>query len=169
MNKYCLVKDGAIVKYNVAQKNTGLGVNSPIETYIAKGWYPLEDNQPAIDNATQRVSGSTYEVQADKVVKVYSVIDIPEEELLQTKVKTVESAIQAHINATVTAKGYDDENSIAKYLIEGNPFYLECKAISLWIGSVWAYLHQVQADTLSGTRTEPTLEELVAELPELVV
>ena len=90
-------------------------------------------------------------------------------ELIQLKAyaKASERAIQAHINSVVKAKGYDSENSIAKYLVEGNPFYLECKAISLWIGSVWVYSHQVQADVMAGTRTMPTIEELLAELPKV--
>ena len=78
---YCLVKDGAIVKYNVAQKKTGLGVNSPLSTYIAKGYYPLKDNKPSIDSATQRIGGSVYEIGTNEVTKVYTVVDIPQEEL----------------------------------------------------------------------------------------
>lgn len=87
----------------------------------------------------------------------------------QELAKAMENAIENHINTTVKARGYNSQDSIAKYLVSGNPFYAECTAISLWIGSVWVYSHQVQADVLAGTRTMPTIEELIAELPELVV
>ena len=87
---------------------------------------------------------------------------------MQDKAKSAEQAVQTHINTTVKDLGYDDENSIAKYLVADNPFYTECKAISLWIGSVWVYLHTVQADVLASNRTEPTIEELIEELPKYV-
>lgn len=88
---------------------------------------------------------------------------------VQDVAKAMEQGIENLINETVKAKGYNSQDSIAKYLVSGNPFYDECTAISLWIGNVWVYAHQVQADVLAGTRPMPTLEALIAELPELVV
>lgn len=166
--QYCLVKDGAIQKYGVDQKNTGLGVKSPLSTYIARGWYPLEDNAPAYDSSTHRVNGISYELQVNKVVKVYDIVTIPQEELMQAAAKAAEQAVQSTINSKCVELGYDNENSIAKYLVAENPFYTECKAISLWIGAVWTYANKVQTDVLAGTRTMPTIEELVAELPKYV-
>ena len=81
--------------------------------------------------------------------------------------KILEEAIQSHIVSTVKSKGYDSENSIAKYLVSGNPFYTECKALSLWIGAVWVKANAVMADVLNGTTAEPTNEELIAMLPKL--
>ena len=162
MIKYCLIKDGSIFKYNV-NKPKVLSVND------SNDYRPIEDNVPTIDTATQRIAGSSYEVLADKVVKSYQVVDIPQKELMEAKAKELERDVQAHINTTVKDRGYDDENSIAKYLVEGNPFEPECKKISLWIGNVWTYTHQVQADIQTGTREIPTAEELIAELPTLEV
>ena len=88
---------------------------------------------------------------------------------LQDTAKAMEQGIENHINSVVQANGYNSQDSIAKYLVTGNPFYDECTAISLWIGSVWVYSHQVQADVMAGTRAMPTIEELIAELPELVI
>ena len=62
--------------------------------------------------------------------------------------------------------GYDDQNSIAKYLVQGNPFYEECTAISLWIGAVWVTIRNIQAAVASGTRDMPTIDEVIAELPK---
>ena len=167
---YCKVNNGVIEKYNLTRKSFGVGENSSESTCSDKGYYKVIDNVPAVDTTTQRVAGSTYTIdEATKtVVKTYSVIDIPLEELIATKNKFVETTVQKHINDTVVAKGYDDENSIAKYLTVGNVFYTECVAISLWIGNVWAYIFQVQTDILDGVRTEPTIEELILELPKLV-
>ena len=165
--RFCLVKDNNITKYNVRQKDTGLGVNSSIETYIVKGYLPLEDNAPTINTTTHRIAGSTYSVETDKVVKTYKVVEIPIEEIITKAKNSMEDAIQKHINDTVTSKGYDNENSIAKYLVQENPFYDECKAISLWIGSVWVKAFSIQQDVESGIRTMPTVEEVIVELPIL--
>lgn len=166
-SRFCLVVDNNITKYNVRQKDTGLGVNSSIDTYIAKGYLPLEDNTPTIDSSTHRIAGSTYTVEADKVVKTYEVVEIPVEEIVAKAKDSMEQAIQTHINTTVTSKGYDNENSIAKYLVDTNPFYDECKAISLWIGSVWIKAFSIQQEVEAGTREMPTAEEVIAELPAL--
>ena len=74
--------------------------------------------------------------------------------------------VQQHIDATAVSLGYDDANSIAKYLVDGNPFEPECKAISLWIAAVWVFVRQVQSDVLAGERVFPTAEVLIGELPK---
>jgi len=81
-------------------------------------------------------------------------------------VKGMEQAVQSSINAKCVELGYDNENSIAKYLVVGNPFYDECRSISLWIGAVWVYVNQVKNDVEGGTRSMPATEELLAELPK---
>lgn len=162
---YCKIVDGQITEYNRTRKQIGVGANSPESVCIAKGYLPIEDNQPAIDTATQRLGGNTYEILADKVVKHYIVVDIPLEEIMTAKAKEAERAVQAHINAKCVELGYDNENSIAKYLVAENPFYTECKAISLWIGAVWVKVNEIK----NGTVAMPSsTEELIALLPEYV-
>jgi len=94
--------------------------------------------------------------------------DLKEAEYLQhafkRNAKIAESKVQEHITEVVTKLGYNSEDSIAKYLVDGNPFYTECKTISLWIGSVWVKVHEIQAAVMGGG-VEPTLEELIALLP----
>lgn len=111
---------------------------------------------------------------ANYIVKVTrGIIDKTQEDLdaelleYQESLKLdMEAKIQSYINTIVKAKGYDDENSIAKYLIEGNPFYEECKAISLWIGNVWLVAITIMTDVSNGSREVP--EDIIIELPELV-
>lgn len=135
-------------------------------------WYPEVGVTPPFDSATHTYDGTeTLTVNAtNKTVEVTKGIrEKTNEELLvelQAKAKEAENAIEEYINTTVKAKGYNSQDSIAKYLVSGNPFYAECTAISLWIGSVWVYSHQVQADVMAGTRTMPTIEELINELPK---
>jgi len=76
------------------------------------------------------------------------------------KMNEAERAVQKYINNRVKALGYDDENSISKYLVQDNAFYKECKAISLWIGNIWLKVHDIK-DTVS------SIEELIELLPIL--
>lgn len=80
--------------------------------------------------------------------------------------KETEVAIQRHINNQCKLLGYDNENSISKYLVEGNPFYKECQQISLWIGNVWVYTHNTENDVINGLREKPEISELISELPK---
>lgn len=136
-----------------------------------------ELEQAIKDGTTTDANGNI--VRAWKVVDMFSdytndegiVVTKAEQEAeyltkkIEDKAKSAEALVQSHINSTVKGLGYDDENSIAKYLVDTNPFYIECKALSLWIGSVWVAVHGIQADVMAGNRTDPTLEELIAELP----
>ena len=88
--------------------------------------------------------------------------------LMEAYTKEFEKAVQAHINSVVKTKDYDNENSIAKYLVDTNPFYEECKAISVWIGNVWIKAHEIQREVVEGTRAMPTVDEVIVELPVLV-
>lgn len=168
---YSKVINNEITEHNrtlpFSTETTSFGVGTSAETLKSFGYLPVIGIEPEYDRLTHRVANVSYVVGTNEVIKTYEVVAIPQEEIIATTVKAMEEAIETHINTTVKAKGYNSQDSIAKYLVSGNPFEPECKAISLWIGSVWIYAHQVQADVLAGTRTMPTLEELIAELPKL--
>lgn len=75
-----------------------------------------------------------------------------------------ERAVESHVNATARAKGYNNIDSIAKYLVDGNPFKAEAEALSIWTASVWTTAHTMLNDWQNGGG-EPTLEEVIAALP----
>lgn len=76
-----------------------------------------------------------------------------------------EQAIQQHLDDKAKELRYDNINSIAKYLGYENPFKLECEKLGLWCANCWVVAAQIEADVLAGTRTAPTIEEVIAELP----
>lgn len=170
---YAKVINNEIVEYNrtlpFSTETTSFGVGTDAETLKSYGYLPTIGSEPEYNRTTHRLANVSYVVGVNEVVKTYEVVEIPQEEIIATTVKAMEEAIETHINTTVKAKGYNSQDSIAKYLVVSNPFYAECTAISLWIGSVWVYAHQVQADVMAGTRAMPTIEEVIAELPVLVV
>ena len=86
---------------------------------------------------------------------------------LEQMAKELEVGIQAHLNATAKAAGYDniftactyaDEPAVAKFQTEG-------AALRAWRSNVWAYCYTVLTAVQAKTRTVPTLAELIAELP----
>lgn len=79
-----------------------------------------------------------------------------------------EKAVQAHLDKTAQNYGYENILSACSYAGEINPFQAEGKAFTAWRGNVWAYCYSVLSDVEAGTRTAPTLSELIQELPAYV-
>ena len=140
-------------------------------------WYPetditVYDDTKVLDGTEALVIDSVnkiVKVTKGQRVKTAEELAVEKTEALNQAKEEMEQAIESHINSTIVAKGYNSQDSIAKYLVVENPFYTECAAFSLWIGDVWEYSYQVQADVMDGIRTIPTTEELIAELPVLGV
>jgi hypothetical protein len=83
----------------------------------------------------------------------------------QVNTQRAADAVEAHISAQCKSLGYDNENSIAKYLVVGNDFYDECEGLSLWIGKVWTKVMSIQSNVEAGTISEPTPKEIIDMLP----
>jgi len=104
-------------------------------------------------------SGDLYN-KLKKTAKPYVPPTLSDDEIQAAKLKQFEQAVQSHLDTTARSKGYDDINSIAKYLVEGNQFYAECYALSIWCAEVWAYCYD-QVDIFKGT-----VEEFILTLPK---
>ena len=69
---------------------------------------------------------------------------------------------------------YDPLNRIpnidraCSYAGHDNPYQSEGQSFVAWRAAVWAYVYQVKADVESGLRAQPTITELIAELPARV-
>ena len=76
ITKYSLPKVGTL--------STGETVSGyhllPIETLETEGWLPLEDVQPEYDSETHYLRFDGYDIQTDKVIKLYKIEPIPEPE-----------------------------------------------------------------------------------------
>jgi len=92
---------------------------------------------------------------------------VPPVKTLEQTAKEFEVGVQAHLNATAKAAGYDniytactyaDEPAVAKFQTEG-------AALRAWRSNVWAYCYTALTAVQAKTRTVPTLAELIAELP----
>jgi hypothetical protein len=76
------------------------------------------------------------------------------------------SAIQAHLDSKAQERNYDGILSLCTYATSANPkFSAEGQAGVLWRDAVWAKGYEVMAEVKAGTRSVPTIEELISELP----
>lgn len=72
-----------------------------------------------------------------------------------------ERTVDSHILAKVKELGYDNENSIAKYMARPtSPWYAECVALGDWIDACWIKCHE-----LLNAGTQLTMDELIVQLP----
>jgi len=78
-------------------------------------------------------------------------------------IPVLEKLAQEHITKTVKSLGYKTEDSIAKYLVTGNHYYDECKALSIWIGDVWKTTYDIINEIKYANRSIP--KDFVALLP----
>ncbi|WP_316348469.1 hypothetical protein [Desulfuromonas acetoxidans] len=90
----------------------------------------------------------------------------------QAKIRSFEAAISSHIQSIVDdynrSNGviFSDVHSCKNYAdVEGYSHQEFCSAVWLWNVAVWEASRQILADVLSGDRSEPTVDELIAELP----
>ena len=83
------------------------------------------------------------------------------------KSKELEAAVQNRLEDAAKAKGYDSILSACSYTGFANPFQIESQTFVAWRGAIWAKCYEILAAVKSGVRPMPTIEELIAELPEL--
>lgn len=85
------IENGAITKVGALPRwfNEGGEPLTP-EQWVSQGYYPIEYNYPKLDHLTQRAvqkPRSEWLIEEDRVVVTYEVVDIPTEELRQSKLQ----------------------------------------------------------------------------------
>lgn len=79
------------------------------------------------------------------------------------------AAVQAHVEATARARGYHDAATCASYI--GStipPWQADAEAFVAWRDAVWLYVYAQLAAVQAEQRAQPSIEELIAELPAIV-
>lgn len=77
-------------------------------------------------------------------------------------------AIQSHIDGTARSKGYADGFSIASYGASTVPAWAaEAQAFVAWRDAVWVYAYAQLSAVEAGTRPQPSISGLIAELPAI--
>jgi hypothetical protein len=126
---------------------------------------------------TYREEASTAQRQA--AANLYLALTTPDAiaayERLQA-LREYDIAIEQHLDAEAEKAGYYDPlgripniDRACSYAGSANPYQAEGQSFVAWRAAVWAYVYQVKADVEAEARTQPTIEELIAELPQRVV
>ncbi len=120
------------------------------------------------DNQGARAVDGPGDVWPEEYFSETIIVVLPSEEQLINKFRAI---IQRHMDEAAVRVGYDDIKTAVTYADEPSvpKFQAEGQALRAWRSLVWAYGYEQIAAVQSGERTLPTPEELIAELPPLVM
>lgn len=77
-------------------------------------------------------------------------------------------AVQAHIDAVARSRNYSDGVSLASYVASTvSGWAAEAQTFVAWRDSVWAYAYGELEKVVMGVRQQPSVAELIAELPAI--
>lgn len=99
----------------------------------------------------------------------YPVLQEDQGPSLDDEVAGLNSAVRLHLDQVAKSRGYDNivslcsyaTSTVAKYAAEG-------QAGVEWRDAVWVKCYEVLAEVEAGLREQPTVEQLIAELPAFV-
>lgn len=108
MKKYALVQNNKIIKY----KNISDTDNLIVSKLLAHGYLLVEEQTvPVHDYITQTLSDS-YEIQIDKVLRVWTIEERPFEESKQAKIENIENKTIDDIKAVFGEVDQDSQVDI---------------------------------------------------------
>lgn len=88
------------------------------------------------------------------------------EPTIEKQVKAYENAVQAHLDATARARGYDNTYTCLSYLNSTDEKWnRESHAFNVWRDAVWRKAHEILNAFIAGAIEKPTVEEVIAQLP----
>lgn len=77
--------------------------------------------------------------------------------------------VQSILDSEAQKHNYDNIVSATSYAGYVNQFQAEGIAFGVWRSAVWAKCYEIMADVLDGKRQVPTEEQLLSELPKLML
>lgn len=157
--------------YTTMQDGVTSAFQSPDEHPVLKGIHENIDAIKSVLTEQARLSSKpsdkhTWDAQADAWV-----VTAEDQAMLDAEKRLADAtnAIQAHLDAEAQTRRYDGIMSLCTYATSPSPkFRAEGEAGVTWRDSVWSYATNVWAEVALGTRPEPTIDELIAELPTMV-
>lgn len=121
---------------------------------------PVPEGKVVLSQSVRRVDG---------VVRWVQVLgDAPEPDPTQV-IEGFRSAIQDHVDTQARSRRYDSGNSLATYVASTVvQWAAEAVAFVCWRDAVWAYAYAEMDKVLGAEREQPTVQEFLDELPEIV-
>ena len=94
----------------------------------------------------------------------------PHEEMALLMAAPYSDAVQSMLDSAAQARAYDGILSMVSYAGDAHPkFGPEGAAAEAWRTKCWAKCYEIIAAVESGARPMPTVAELLAEMPALVI
>jgi hypothetical protein len=103
----------------------------------------------------------------------WSIVTMTTEEAISVALNEIENTrlflvgvLVEHMDAVARSLAYSNRDTICTYINSAVPkFHNEATAFISWRDQLWATALHIQTDMLSGQRSPPTKEGLIAELP----
>lgn len=147
-----MLKFAKVINEETKQCEVGLGTNAKF--YASIGMTEME--------VEQGYDGQWY-LQGYASTK-------PQEQIEAEIQKQLTDAVQHVLDAKAQELNYDSCLSVCSYIDTGvQKFDAEGRAFRAWRSVVWAKGYEILAQVQKDERAIPTEEELIAELPELVI
>lgn len=90
-------------------------------------------------------------------------------ELAAQQLSAMESRLEAYTDTVARQRRYRSAESCVSYVGDAAPqIDAEAIAFKAWRSAFWVQAGIVETDVIAGTRTAPTFDELIAELPQMV-
>lgn len=78
------------------------------------------------------------------------------------------AAIQKHVDGIAQSKGYSDGHGLATYAVSSvSAWVAEAQTFVAWRDAVWVYAYAELAKVQNGQRAQPTIEQILSELPSI--
>lgn len=177
---YAKIHDGAVVRYPYTRADlqadnphTSFPVELAAEVLADFGVVPVQPTAaPSYDPLTQSAAEDVPALvggqwQQQWVIRAATPAEVIERSAASRS--TLVEAVQGHLDATARARNYDGILSLASYAASNNPpFAAEGRAGADWRDAVWLHCYGVLDDVTNGLRPVPSVDALIAELPEMV-
>ena len=131
------------------------------------GWYEFvtTNERPTIPEGQYLCHH--YEFRDNVLYRTYFLVDSREDTRLYT-VKDYEDAVQKYLDETVQQKGYDNVYTCLSYKGDPDPiFSAEADAVLAWRSQVWRTAQGILNQWQTGQIEQPTISQVIAQLPIL--
>lgn len=138
-------------------------VNATV-THSEFGEIPFSASQNDVEEHGRAIFADAVAGKFGVVAEYVAPVETPEQ-----IIEVFKAAIQNTLDEAARAKGYDDIVSACSYAGYPNVFQEEAITFGQWRANVWAYGYAELDKVIAGTRPVPTIPEILAELPALVL
>lgn len=137
------------------------------EDEAPSGWYRFVVTNERPQDEDGKFICHHYEFRDDTLYKTYFIVDSLDDSRLYT-VKDYEDAIQEFLDKTVQQRGYDNVYTCLSYKDDPDPiFAAEADAVLAWRSQVWRTAQGILNQWATGQIEQPTIQQVISQLPEL--